>query len=348
MSNLITNRGPIMIGVSGHTLSDDDVRRLKNPNIGGVILFRRNFSSVSQVKDLIRQIKKLRFPELIIAVDHEGGRVQRFKEGFTRIPSMGSLGKIALNQGIEKAKELTKKVGFVLAFELKEVGVDFSFTPVLDLDFHRSSIIGDRSFGSDVDLVIELSKSLIDGLRLANMTSCGKHFPGHGFVEEDSHLDLPIDSRDISCLEENDLIPFKALINYGIDAIMPAHIIYNEVDSLPASFSEKWLKFYLKDKLNFKGVIFSDDLNMQGAKFEKDINNRAQLALRSGCDIVLICNDLQEVDILLENNKIYKDANYAWYKFVSGYMDNYTNLITSRDFKILQEEINFLNENNFT
>lgn len=344
-NNLIIPRGSIMIGVSGYSLSVDDIRRLKNPNIGGVILFSRNFESKAQLNDLVKEIKNLRFPELIVAVDHEGGRVQRFREGFTQIPAMGILGDIAINKSVNEAKDLTKKVGFVLACELRSVGIDFSFTPVIDLNFNRNKVIGDRSFGRDVNVVIELAKSLLDGLRLSNMASCCKHFPGHGFVVEDSHLDLPIDNRPLSELEANDLLPFEALIEYGVDGIMPAHIIYEQVDTFPTGFSEKWLK-YLRYKLDFKGVIFSDDLNMQGAnKFAPNINNKVQLALNAGCDIVLICNDFQEIDTLLDNNKVYNNADYAWYKFRGMYnIKKYSSLVNTKEFKILQEEVSALNK----
>ena len=274
--------------VSGFKLTEIEKIQLVKPSIGGVILFKRNYQNINQVKALIGKIRKLN-PKLLIAVDHEGGRVQRFKEGFTHLPSMAKLGEV-YDHHPEKAIEQAFSCGCILATELLEIDVDFSFTPVLDLNYgHSSGAIGDRAFHSKPEVVIKLAGSLIKGLHEAGMKCVGKHFPGHGYVKLDSHKDLPIDERPLNEIR-NDILCFKGLINQGLDAVMPAHVLYPQVDKKPSVFSSKWIKDILKIQLGFSGLVFSDDLSMQGAHFIKNITERVQVSLESGCDMALICN----------------------------------------------------------
>lgn len=282
-------RGPVMIDVEGFYLSDVERERLKNPYVGGVILFRRNFQTIEQLRTLCQDIRNLRDPALLIAVDHEGGRVQRFLEGFTRLPPMQALGE-QFDVDAAGALDLAQQIGDVLATELRAIGVDLSFAPVLDLDWERSGIIGDRAFSSDPDKVAQLASALCSGLNRGGMASCGKHFPGHGWVVADSHHAIPVDERSLAELEAHDLKPFAALIEQGMEALMPAHVVYEKIDDQPAGFSRFWLKQYLREKLGFNGLIFSDDLCMEGAAGAGDIVARAQAAWAAGCDMVLVCN----------------------------------------------------------
>jgi beta-N-acetylhexosaminidase len=289
--------GPAVIDVAGTELAVEDRRRLLDPIAGGVILFTRNFASGAQLARLTADIHALRTPPLVIAVDHEGGRVQRFREGFTRLPPMRVLGR-AWDDDAEGAKRLARAVGYVLAAELRAHGIDLSFTPVLDLDYGASTVIGDRAFHSDPHVVRELATALIYGLREAGMGAVGKHFPGHGHVRADSHLELPLDERSYAEIEAADLVPFARLIDAGLPAIMPAHVVYSEVDARPAGFSPVWLKSVLRERLGFQGLVFSDDLSMAGAAAAGGIVERAHAALDAGCDMVLVCNDPEAVDAL--------------------------------------------------
>lgn len=291
-------RGAIMADVVAYQLSEDDKQRLLDKNVGGVILFRRNFQNVAQLKQLCQEIKSLRSPELIIAVDHEGGRVQRFIDGFTRLPAMNVLGEMWDTQGETIAKQSAEQIGWVLATELSACGVDLSFTPVLDLDWGQCAVIGNRSFHRDPHVVTELALALQRGLNRGGMKSCGKHFPGHGFVEGDSHHVLPQDDRSFAELAEADIRPFQALAKQGMAAVMPAHVVYPQVDNQPAGFSAHWLKQVLRQDLGFDGVIFSDDLTMEGACGAGGIRERARLSFEAGCDIVLVCNRPDLVDEL--------------------------------------------------
>jgi beta-N-acetylhexosaminidase len=291
--------GPIMMDVSGLTLTEVEATQILKPSIGGVILFSRNFKSIEQVTKLINSIRKLN-PELLISVDHEGGRVQRFKEGFTHLPAMEKLGNF-YDRDPELAKNLAFSCGFVLAYELLDIGVDFSFAPVLDVDYGQSSVIGDRAFHSNPEAISLLAGSLIAGMHEAGMKCVGKHFPGHGFVAADSHLDLPIDDRSMTELIR-DMSPFKDLVGRGLDAVMPAHVVYSQVDDKPAGFSKKWIKEILQEQFGFSGVVFSDDLSMQGAFFIKDIHDRVRVSLESGCDMVLICNHPEMVAEVIDDN----------------------------------------------
>lgn len=289
--------GPVVIDVRGLELDDDDRRRLLHPLTGGVILFARNYESPEQLQQLTAAIHALREPALIIAVDHEGGRVQRFKTGFTVLPPMRTLGD-AWDHNRQDARRLAHGTGYVLATELRAHGVDLSFTPVLDVDHGNSSVIGDRSFHSDPEAVADLAAALTQGLKEGGMGAVGKHFPGHGHVRADSHLELPVDERPYVDLEASDLVPFTRLMRAGLPAIMPAHVVYTQVDAAPAGFSPVWLKRILREELGFDGLVFSDDLSMEGARTAGGIVERVQAALTAGCDMVLACNDPAEVDTL--------------------------------------------------
>lgn len=290
--------GPLMIDIAGTTLSDEDAVRLKHPLVGGIILFTRNFESVAQLTRLCADIHALRSPHLLIAVDHEGGRVQRFRDGFTRLPPMRELGNI-WDDSPSRATELARQTGFVLAAELCACGVDFSFAPVLDVDYGESGVIGDRAFHRNVQAISDLAHALIIGMKEAGMANVGKHYPGHGFVRADSHTEVPIDERELVDIELDDLVPFKRMIGFGMTAVMPAHVIYPKVAPEPAGFSEFWLKTLLRERLGFDGVIFSDDLSMEGASVAGGVVARAHAALDAGCDMVLLCNDQDAADDLL-------------------------------------------------
>lgn len=276
--------GPVMLDLAGTAMTEAERARLLDPLVGGVILFTRNYASREQLTALCAEIHALREPRLLIAVDHEGGRVQRFREGFTRLPAMRRLGELYARDAAS-ALEAARAVGYVLACELLACGVDFSFTPVLDLDYGTSGVIGDRSFGRDPATVTALANALIDGLHDAGMKSCGKHFPGHGHVAADSHVAIPVDERSLAELQE-DIAAFRAS---RVDAVMPAHVIYPAVDARPAGFSPVWTGM-LRRELGFDGVIFSDDLSMEGASVAGDIVARASAAWQAGCDMLLVCN----------------------------------------------------------
>lgn len=276
--------GPLMIDIQGTALTDLDRERLCHPLVGGIILFTRNYTDPEQLQALTTEIHALRQPPLLIAVDHEGGRVQRFREGFTRLPAMARLGQ-TWDENPDSALTLARQVGYVLAAELRARGVDFSFTPDLDLDYGRSSVIGSRAFHRHPKAVIALAGALIAGLRAGGMGSCGKHFPGHGWVEADSHVAIPVDERGLKALQE-DIRPYREL---PLDAVMPAHVIYPEVDDKSSGFSDKW-HGYLRNNVKFYGVVFSDDLSMEGASVVGDTLARVEAAYRAGCDMLLVCN----------------------------------------------------------
>lgn len=289
--------GPVILDLSGPQLSPEDRRRLTHPLTGGLIHFARHFESPAQMRELNAEIRTLR-PELLISVDHEGGRVQRFQEGFTAIPPMRSLGEL-WNVNADGAIAEARRLGKVMAAELIDHGIDFSFTPVLDLNHGESSVIGDRAFHRDPLAVSQLATALMLGLSDGGMASVGKHFPGHGYVQADSHHEMPLDTRTLADIESDDMVPFAKLIDAGLDAVMPAHIVFSAIDDQPAGYSRVWLQDILRGALRFDGLIFSDDLGMAGAKGAGDMRARAGLALEAGCDMVLVCNDLEGADNLL-------------------------------------------------
>jgi beta-N-acetylhexosaminidase len=325
----MTEHAPLIIDIAGTTLNADDRRRLAHPLVGGMILFARNWSNRAQLLELTSAIKAIR-PDLLICVDHEGGRVQRFRtDGFTHLPPMRALGQMWMDDGkgakaqpgsgALRATNAATATGYVLGAELRACGVDFSFTPVLDLDWpdetqptsnpaaSRSSVIGDRAFHRDPRVVTLLAKSLMHGLLQAGMSHCGKHFPGHGYVQADSHIDVPVDKRSLKAILADDAAPYPWLSS-TLASVMPAHVIYPKVDSRPAGFSKRWLQDILRRQMRFDGAIFSDDLSMEGARSIDgkvvSYTDAAVLALEAGCDMVLLCNQSvgngEPVDELIE------------------------------------------------
>jgi beta-N-acetylhexosaminidase len=284
-----TNLGPLMLDVAGLSLSGEEKKILSSPIVGGLILFTRNYHNVEQLQALIAEIRSVS-PDIIIAVDHEGGRVQRFREGFTRIPPMAVLGKL-YKEDRDAAIQLSLDCGWLMAAELIAYDIDISFAPILDRDYGVSSVIGDRAFSECVADIVVLTQAFIKGMSEAGMASTGKHFPGHGGVAADSHTHIPVDERSLEELRENDISVFSPVINSGLNAIMPAHIIYPKVDQFAAGFSKYWLQTILRNELKFDGVIFSDDLGMEGATVAGSFSERAEAALSAGCDMVLVCNN---------------------------------------------------------
>ncbi|MBN3850157.1 beta-N-acetylhexosaminidase [Paraburkholderia sp. Ac-20342] len=290
--------GPVMLDVVGKTLNHDDRRRLAHPMTGGVILFARHYERRAQLVALTEAIRAVR-EDLLIAVDHEGGRVQRFRtDGFTVLPSMGTLGAL-WDRDVLQATKVATAVGYILAAELRACGIDMSFTPVLDLDYGHSQVIGDRAFHRDPRVVAMLAKSLNHGLALAGMSNCGKHFPGHGFAQADSHVAMPVDERSLEEILRDDVAPYDWL-GLSLGAVLPAHVVYPKVDAKPAGFSRVWLQDILRKKLRFDGAIFSDDLSMEAARQGGTLTEGARAALEAGCDMVLICNQPHEAEKVLD------------------------------------------------
>ena len=292
-------RGPVMADISGLQLTLQERERLCHPAVGAVILFSRNFESVEQLQNLTMQIHELREPPLLIAVDHEGGRVQRFREGFTHLPAMRRYGDM-FDIDPAGALEQCSTAGWLMAAELLELGVDFSFAPIADLDSGQSEVIGDRAFHSHPGVASELALSFMLGMRKAGMAATAKHFPGHGSVQGDSHHMIPVDDRSFEQLSENDLVPFRVMISSAVEGIMTAHVIYPQMDEQPPTFSRYWLKEVLRGELGYRGLIFSDDLSMAGAKVAGGPLQRAQAAMEAGCDMVLVCNDSEALDEVLD------------------------------------------------
>ena len=310
----MTQHAPLIIDVAGLTLTATDRQRLKHPLVGGMILFARNWQDRGQLARLCAEIKNVR-PDLLICVDHEGGRVQRFKtDGFTHLPPMRALGELWMRDGrpdqgegegsgAMRASNAATACGYVLGAELRACGVDLSFTPVLDLDYGDSSVIGDRAFHRDPRVVSLLAKSLMHGLLQSGMANCGKHFPGHGFVRADSHTEIPVDRRSLKAILGDDAAPYQWL-NTTLASVMPAHVVYPKVDARPAGFSSKWLNDILRGQLGFGGAIFSDDLSMAGARLidgnEVSYAPAAVAALNAGCDMVLLCNQSDDAGLALD------------------------------------------------
>ncbi|HET6829296.1 MAG TPA: beta-N-acetylhexosaminidase [Ramlibacter sp.] len=303
----MTEHAPLIIDVAGLSLTDIDRRRLAHPLVGGMILFARNWRDREQLAHLCDQVKQVR-PDLLVCVDHEGGRVQRFRtDGFTHLPPMRAFGELWMKDAMAATNAATA-AGYVLASELRACGVDFSFTPVLDLDWGESSVIGDRAFHRDARVAALLAKSLMQGLLQAGMANCGKHFPGHGYVKADSHVDIPVDKRSLKAILADDAAPYRWLSS-SLSSVMPAHVVYPKVDARPAGFSPRWLGDILRGQLGFQGAIFSDDLSMAGARQiegrEVSFTEGAVAALSAGCDLVLLCNESARedgagIDALLE------------------------------------------------
>jgi beta-N-acetylhexosaminidase len=291
-------RGPVMLGVEGRTLTPADRIRLRHPSVGGAILFTRNYADPAQLRMLTSEIRALRDPRLLIAVDHEGGRVQRFRAGFTAIPPMRTLG-AQWDRDPAAAEAAAFDHGRTIAQELLAHGVDFSFAPVLDLDHGTSVVIGDRALHREAAAVTALARALARGLRAGGSVAVGKHFPGHGYVTVDSHVGLPVDDRSFAQILGEDVAPFAALVRSDLDAVMPAHIVYAQVDARPAGFSPVWVQDVLRGRLGFDGLVVADDLDMGGAHGVGDIVARADAAIGAGCDMVLVCNDFDAMDALL-------------------------------------------------
>ena len=291
--------GPLMADIAGLELNDEDRAFLQHPAVGGIILFARNYASTEQLTALIDSIHCLRDPLLLVAVDQEGGRVQRFKDEFTHLPPLACLGKIH-DTDTGRARHLARVSGWLMASELRAVGIDLSFAPVLDLDFGVSTIIGNRALHKRPDVVAVLAQAYQAGMHDAGMEATAKHFPGHGAVAADSHVALPVDDRRYDDMEQWDMVPFRRLIDAGLAAIMMAHVVYPRVDKLPASFSSYWIKAVLREQFNFSGLIFSDDLSMEGAACIGDHVTRAQAALEAGCDMVLVCNNREQAGYVAE------------------------------------------------
>jgi beta-N-acetylhexosaminidase len=292
--------GPAVIDVVGTALTDEDRERLRHPAAGAVILFARNYESPEQLASLTEEIEKLREPALPVCVDHEGGRVQRFRAGFSAIPAMRELGRL-WDRDRAAGRETARAVAYIAGAELAAHGVDFSFAPVLDLDYGGSSVIGDRALHFDPTAVGALGACIVQGFADAGMAAVGKHFPGHGYAEADSHVAVPKDQRKFAEIQKKDLVPFRTTIAAGLAAVMPAHVIYSQVDAEPAGYSKYWLQEVLRGNLGFDGLVFSDDLSMEGASTAGGIPERARAALGAGCDMVLLCNDPAGQELLLQS-----------------------------------------------
>ena len=296
---------PVMLDLISTELSYEEKELLQHPLTGGVIFFSRNYESPTQLANLVNAVRKASDKELLIAVDHEGGRVQRFRAEFTELPAIASLARSA------DPEKSSYTHAWLMAAEVRAMDIDFSFAPVLDINFGVSDVIGNRAFNSDPKIISHLATEYIKGMREAGMASTGKHFPGHGAVTEDSHHEIPVDTRSKEEIWQQDIVPFAELIKQGLDAVMPAHVIYKTLDSKPAGFSKFWLQDVLRGELNFDGVIFSDDLTMEGASVMGNYAERAEAAIDAGCDMVLVCNNRAGAIEVLDNAKINQSEESA-------------------------------------
>ena len=299
--------GPLMIDLESTVMNARERQLLMNPAVAGVILFTRNYESPEQLAALTQSIRAARSSKLLIAVDHEGGRVQRFRSGFSAIPAAGALGRL-YDEDKPRALKAAEYAGWLMASELRAVGIDFSFAPVLDLDVGISDVIGDRAFHSTADGITQLSLRFVYGMKQAGMIAVAKHFPGHGSVKADSHVAYPIDQRSLVDLQLNDLLPFQRHIQNHIAAIMPAHVIYPQVDVLPAGFSAVWIQQILRQQMGFAGAVISDDISMQAADVVGDYSQRVATALNAGCDLILLCNHPEDAQRVCEQ---YRDIEIA-------------------------------------
>lgn len=296
---------PLMLDFDGIELSAEERELLQHPLTGGVILFSRNYESIEQLEQLIKAIRQSTSNEILISVDHEGGRVQRFRSEFTELPAIATLSEQ------DHSEQKSYRHGWLMAAEVRAMGIDFSFAPVLDINYGVSEVIGDRAFNEDPQIISLLATEYIKGMRDAGMASTGKHFPGHGAVTEDSHHEIPKDSRSREEIWNADIIPFADLITAGLDAVMPAHVIYSEIDDMPAGFSKYWLQQILREQLKFDGVIFSDDLTMEGASVMGGYTERAEAAMEAGCDMILVCNNRKGAIEVIDNAKINQSEKSA-------------------------------------
>lgn len=298
--------GPLMMGVSGLTLTAEEQEMLCHPQVGGAILFTRNYQDLPQLSALVAAIHGLKRSPLLVAVDHEGGRVQRFREGFIHLPAMRCLGRL-FDRDRKRAKYHAQLLGWLMAAELRAVGIDLSFAPVLDLDCGTSEVIGNRAFHNDPEVVADLAHAFMVGMDMAGMMAVGKHFPGHGTAAADSHHVVVTDQRSYEDIAVQDLVSFERMIHFGIAALMAAHVVYPRVDPRPAGFSRFWMQEILRTRLGFQGAIFSDDLGMAGAATAGDIKKRAEAALDAGCDMLLLCNELDAIAPLLDHLQNYRN-----------------------------------------
>lgn len=296
--------GPVMLDIAGQDLTAEDRELIENPLVGGVLLFTRNYRDPEQLKRLCDDILAVKKVRPLLAVDHEGGRVQRFRSGFSRIPAMRTLGKL-FEESALKAHEEARRYGELIGQELGSYGFDLPFAPVLDRDCEISQIIGDRAFASECGTLTELARSFWQGLHAAGLSATGKHFPGHGAVVADSHVELPVDRRQRPALDA-DMQPFKALMDEGLESIMMAHVRYTAVDPLPASLSERWIRGVIRREWKYNGAIFCDDLSMGGAAVVGTLEERAMMALEAGCDMIPVCNDRYGAMRVIESLRNFK------------------------------------------
>lgn len=301
---------PLMLDLAGTELTAEEKELLQHPMVGGLIFFTRNYHDAEQITELVTAIRKAATNDILIAVDHEGGRVQRFRDNFTELPAVSTLGKLYEDNPAESL-QLAQQHGWLMASEVKSVGIDFSFAPVLDLDYGISDVIGERAFHQQADVVSQLAAAYIQGMRDAGMAATGKHFPGHGAIKADSHIAMPVDQRSKEAIFKADVIPFTQLFAQGLEAVMPAHVIYPQIDNQPSGFSRVWLQDILRKQLNFEGAIFSDDLSMKGASVVGGYTERAEAALEAGCDMILACNDRDGAVEILDNVSVKPNAEAA-------------------------------------